>query len=189
MSNSAYLPGDIVGVPARHVLARLCYHVFWPHTKLFHWLIIYEYIPEEQDYVILESIRKGVVVGRLSRYKGSGCRAFRPVVSNPALGKRACHELTRYGRNTYDWLIVLTLPFDCLAVLIRQLATEGCLRPIRPSELPYRVDHRLTCTEAANLGWARLGYPLVRSDVFPIPAAFIEAVREGRLREVTADGN
>ena len=189
MSGDAYRAGDIVGVPADHRLARLCYHVFRPHTKLFHWLIIYEYIPEEQDYIILESIRKGVTVGRLSRYQGSGYRVFRPAVSNPDIGRRACHELTRYGRNGYDWLILLTLPFDCLRIIIRQLIIERRLHPIRPCELPYRVDHRLTCTEAANLGWTRVGYPVIPPGVFPLPAAFLEAVRRRRLREVTADGD
>lgn len=189
MSNSAYLPGDIVGVPANHLLARLCRCAFRPHTDLFHWLIIYEYVVREDDYVILESISKGVVVGRLSRYRESGYRVFRPAVDNSDLGKRACHELTRYGRNAYDWLVFLTMPFDCLAVLFRQVITERRLRPIQPSELPYRPDQRLTCTEAANLGWTQAGYPIVPADVFPLPAAFVEAVRRHRIREVTANAD
>jgi hypothetical protein len=187
MSDSAYLPGDIVGVPANHLLARLCHSAFEPHTNLFHWLIIYEYVPDERDYIILESIPKGVAIGRLSWYKGNDYRVFRPNVDDPTVGKKVCQELTRYGRNGYDWLVFITLPFDCLAILVRQIAIEHRLHPIRPSELPYRADHRLTCTEAANLGWTRVGYSLVPAGVFPLPAAFIEAVRRRRLKEVTVN--
>ena len=188
MPEPVYRPGDIVGVPSKRVLARLLRWAFEPHTDLFHWLVVYEYVPEESDYVVMECIPQGVVMGRLSRYTGKGYRVFRPVFDDPTAGERACHELTRYGRYGYDWLIWLKMLFRCQAALVRQLAREKRLHPIRPSELPYRADQRLTCTEAAVVGWERVGCHLVPEGVFPMPASFLQAVHEGRLQEVTEKG-
>lgn len=135
--------------------------------------------------MVMECIPQGVVMGRLSRYQGKGYRVFRPVVNDPTLGERACHELTRYGRHGYDWPVWLKMPFQCIAALVRQLNRERRLHPIRPAELPYREDQRLTCTEAAVVGWQRVGCRLVADGVFPMPASFMEAVLQGRLQEVT----
>jgi len=179
-----YRKGDIVGIadsPLRHIAGR----VFAPHTDLYHWCLICDYVKHEDDYVILEATIRGIGVGRLSWYRNRGYRVFRVTMGQPInLGHRVCQELARRGRARYDWFFIAVLPFDCLRCWLRQLFTEGRVRAIRASELKHWENEPLTCTEAAN-AWRYLGYPIVPTGVKPVPSAFIEAVNEGRLVEVT----
>ena len=179
-----YRHGDIVGIadsPLRHIARR----VFKPHTDLYHWCLVCGYVEHEDDYIILESIARGICVGRLSWYQGREYRVFRVTMGQDRrLGRRVCQELTRFGRARYDWLFLAVLPFDCLRCWLRQLFTEGRFRAIQAAELKHWENERLTCTEAAN-AWRYVGYPIVPPGVKPMPSAFIEAVNVGRLIEVT----
>ena len=197
-----YRHGDIAGVPHRGMLGRLMKRVFTPHTNMVHWVLICDYIESEEDYVILESIGKGVAVGRLSWYKDyrvfrptakSTCIRLRPVAESTCirrdscreyLGIWACQELTKYGRAKYDWGFVLSLPFACVCCWLQQLLTTGRTWPIKAADLPYSLDDRLCCTEAAVLAWRLVGVYLVPVSTMPIPSALLEAVEKGILKEV-----
>ena len=63
----SYQPGDIVGVTGG-LFVRAASRIFAPRTTLYHFLVIGEAIPEEDDYMIFEAIASGVRVGRLSWY-------------------------------------------------------------------------------------------------------------------------
>lgn len=180
-----YQHGDIAGVPGHSILGKLNKRVFWPPTDLFHFLLIADYIPHENDYVILESVNKGIAVGRLSWYEGKGYRVFRPNIPRSQYwGRRACQALTQHGRAKYDYLLILKLITGSLLVWAKQLIKEGRLHRIRAVELPYARDSRFICTEAANEAWHLVGYPIVPKGMVPLPSAFIEALSWGELIEL-----
>jgi hypothetical protein len=176
-----YQHGDLAGIPKAGILPWLGQKVFYPHTELFHWVLICDYIVDEKDYVILEATPGGFKVGRLSWY--SHYRVFRPV-NHGFLGRLACQKLTAYGRSKYDYRFIASLPFVVLFCWMKQLFTTGRCRAIRAHELPYVADERLCCTEAVVLAWQRVGVWLVPSKTKPIPAALMEAVEKGVLEEI-----
>uniref|UniRef100_A0A6M3L9K8 Uncharacterized protein n=1 Tax=viral metagenome TaxID=1070528 RepID=A0A6M3L9K8_9ZZZZ len=142
--------------------------------------MIGEYIPDDDDYVILESINKGIALGRLSMYQPEDMEIYKVNVDDwEALGKKATLALTRYGRCSYDFMLIIRLLIYAPIMLIK----HG-LPPWHPEELPYRRDNHFICTEAANRGWADIGYPFIPEGVIPMPASFKLALKRGRLLRV-----
>ncbi len=183
----AYIPyqaGDIVGVLGG-ALSQASYRIFEPPTRLFHFLIVGEYIPNEDDYVIYEAIGSGVRTGRLSWYAEDLYVVFR--LTDPQsrkLGVQACREASRFGRWGYDYLMYLYLLLDLPVVIIRNLLKERRLRRVRPDELPYHENHAFICTEFAAAVWREVGRDVIQKGVIPLPAGYIEAYKAGRLKRV-----
>jgi len=178
-----YQHGDIFGVPSDSFLGIANKAVFSPHTDLYHFGIIADYIYDEEDYVILESSAKGISVGRLSWYQTY--RVFRfadPEIAT--LGVKACQKLTMYGRARYDYALFLKIFIGCLTVWLGQILTGHKPTAIKPVQLPYGVNSRFICTEAANLAWKIVGYPIIPKDTIPLPAGFIKALNNGLLVEI-----
>ena len=189
-----YQHGDLAGIPwvtTGDVLPKAAERIFSPHTKLFHWVLIADYIQAENDYVILEAINpSGFRVGRLSWY--CDYRVFRPTTTQQisirtirVRGQRACRSVTRYGRSGYDHGFIFRLPIDVLVCWAKQFFTTGRCHAIRAEELPYKFNDRLCCTEAVVLAWRLVGIWIVPPGVKPLPCAIVAAINEGRLKEVT----
>jgi len=195
-----YQHGDIGGVPSYSTLGKLNKAVFWPSTDLYHFFIIADYIPDEDDYVILESTGKGISVGRLSWYNGKEYRVFR--INDPEaklLGWKACQRLTQHGQAKYDYGLYIKILAGCLKVWAGKLWTRlggfvtrsqelSFTWMIAPAELPYARDSRFICTEAANEAWRLVGRPPIPDGVIKLPAGFIQALYHHKLKEVLSDG-
>jgi hypothetical protein len=198
---SIYQHGDIGAVPSHSILGKLNQAIFWPHTDLYHFFIIADHIPEEDDYVILESTGKGISVGRLSWYKGKGYRVFRvePAEYHETVikhrGVQACRRLTKHGQAKYDYWLYMKLLVGCIAVWDRHLTDKIRRRRspfpwwvIKPSELLYARDSRFICTEAANEAWRMVDLPIIPDGIIKLPAGFIMALYNKFLVEVLSDG-
>ena len=195
-SKPIYQHGDIGGVPSYSLLGKLNKAIFWPHTQLYHFFVIADYIPEENDYVILESTGKGISVGRLSWYNGKEYRIFRPSGDEVAkLGVRACRALTQFGQAKYDYRLYVKMIFGCMAVWLEHIWYKmtvkdyGFYWDIRPAELPYARDSKFICTEAANEAWRLVGHPIIPNGVIKLPSGFIEALYLRNLVEILSDGS
>ena len=177
-----FFPGYVVGVAGRWPLGWLAEHLFSPRTNLYHFFIIADYIPEVDDYTILESISKGVTVGRLSWYAKKDYDVFAVVHPHSlSLGIRVCRLASNFGRHHYDYLLVAKLLAGVVYCFGKQLLCEHTIRRIKPHELPYAKNSAFICTELANAVWRQVGFPLVPYGVVPLPASIDQAVVEGRL--------
>lgn len=174
-------PGDIAGVHGTGLLPRLAYELFEPHTFLYHWFIIDEYIPDEDDYIIYESIPKGIAVGRLSFYKPDELVIYRKN-TRPGMGKLAVLELTKLGRAGYDYWLYVKMAADVIRLLF-----SGHLPPWQPGDLRYAANSWFVCTEAANYGWEKICEPIITPGELPMGAGFIKAVNQGVLSRVYPD--
>lgn len=180
-------PADIGATRGRGPLLWLSQHLIEPKTDRIHFFIIGDYLPWDNDYVILESIGKGIAVGRLSFYKPEDVEIYRVVlgrdqrlgVLRPELRKRAAAELTRVGRARYDYILIAQIAFGALTLLLR-----GKLPPWRPDQFPYGRDQKYVCTEAANFCWRAVGHPIIPPGVVPLPAGFAQALQEGMIRKI-----
>jgi hypothetical protein len=157
-----------------------------------HLFLIGEFIPEENDFVILESIPShGVAVGRLSWYFNDSIRIFRPAAEfvttfydgNPAeLGERAFHQATKYGRDRYDFRVILTVVWITATMCIRNWATGvGCR--VSYADFPNTRDQRVICTELGYEAYRGL-FPVVDPRFLPLPCNFIASYAKGMLDEI-----
>jgi len=183
-------PGDIVGVKGKGMLRWLSEHLLIPRTDRVHFLMVGDYLPWDDDYVILESIGKGIAVGRLSFYNPDDLEIYRVPLShdsgfyatNDRLRAMVAAELTKVGRARYDYILYIQLVIGAIKLLV-----TGHLPPYRPEQLPYGRNKAYICTEAANYGWRSVGRPIIPVGVVPVPAGYKQALLDGKLRQIYPD--
>jgi len=180
-------PADIGATRGKGPLLWFSQRLLEPKTDRIHFFIIGDYLPWDDDYVILESIGKGIAVGRLSFYKPEDVEIYRvnlgsgPLVHKLAheLRRRVAAELTRVGRARYDYILYIQLILGALSLLLR-----GKLPPWKPEQVPYGRNKAYICTEAARYGWRAVGHPIFPEGVAPTPSAFKQALIEKKMRMV-----
>lgn len=180
-------PADIGAVKGRGPLLWLSQNLLKPKTDRIHFFLIGDYIPWDDDYVILESIAKGIAVGRLSFYKPEDIEIYRVNLSsnpkmkelNRQLRRRVAAEMTRVGRARYDYILYLQLIAGAITLFFK-----GKLPPFAPADLPYGRNKDYICTEAANFGWRAVGHPIIEPGVVPTPAGYKKALLEKKIRMV-----
>jgi hypothetical protein len=174
------LPADIGGVKSKGPMGYLAQKLTVPYSGLFHHFIVGDYIAEDDDYVILESINKGVTVGRLSFYDPSEVVILRRVLpfqeQNMVIRRRASVALTELGRCGYDWLLAAHL-----ILAIPQLLLKGKKPPYRPEQFPYGRNSSYVCTEAVAYAWSKAMFPIIPKRVVPLPAAIVRSYMDGHL--------
>lgn len=181
------LPGDIFGVKGKGILRWFCEHFLEPTTDRVHFGIIGDYLIWDDDYIILESIGKGIAVGRLSFYKRSEIEIYRVDLSKKPewkkdevlLRRRAAAELSRVGRARYDYILCAQLALGAIGLLIK-----GYLPPWKSEEFPYGRNRSYICTEAAVAAWYGIGIEIVNKNAVPTPASIKEADVNGIIYRV-----
>ena len=180
-------PADIGATRGKGPLLWFSQSLIEPKTDRVHFFLISNYLPWDDDYIILESIGKGIAVGRLSFYKPEDVEIYRVNIgTDPRMGelrkqlrRRAAAELTKVGRARYDFILILEIALGALTLLLR-----GKLPPWRAKDFPYGRDRKFICTEAANFGWRAVGHPIIKPGVVPLPAGYKQALIEHRIRKI-----
>jgi len=180
-------PADICATRGKGPLLWFSQHLLEPKTDRIHFFIIGDYLPWDDDYVILESIGKGIAVGRLSFYKPEDLEIYRVKLSgDPRLRevvklqrRQVAAELTRVGRARYDYILYLQLIAGGASLLLK-----GKLPPWTPEQIPYGRNKAYICTEAARYGWRARGHPIFPEGMAPTPSAFKQALIQGKLRKI-----
>lgn len=167
---------DIVALEALWYQKPLT-HLVAPYTDKFHFLLLGEYIAEEDDWVIYESLMtKGMRVGRLSWYGGRNAQIFR--AANKSFGELIVHEATIYGRSDYDHLLIFKLSGDVIGFWWKH----------GPRRVPYyalrdRPNSSLVCVELITKSYEKY-WRLVAKGIAASPSAIINAYHSGLIREV-----
>jgi hypothetical protein len=188
-----YRPGDIVGVRGgKGPITWLSYHCVTPQTPLFHFLLIGDHIQDEDDFVVLESVAKGVTVGRLSWYNERQYVVFR--VNDPDadyLGRMATEKASKFDRYRYDWKLYVKIFAWALGYWLKEIATLHIPpRPVYPSQIPYATDRDFICIELVFEAWKLVGKLLRQKGHAPVPAEIILAQDRGDLVVIDDhDGN
>lgn len=180
-------PADIGGVRGKGPLRWMSEHLLKPKTDRVHFFLLGDYIPWDDDYVILESIGKGIAVGRLSFYNPEDVEIYRvPLSHNPGfysvndqLRARVAAEMTKVGRARYDYILYVQLALGAI-----QLLLTGHLPPYLPDQFPYGRNKSYICTEAANFGWREVGHPIIKPGEVPTPAGYKQALLERRIHKI-----
>ena len=167
--------GDIFALKGHGLLGWLSRNLMEPVIGRYHFGIILQ--KWQDDYLILESISKGLSIGRLSFYEGADIKFYR-VDCDEDLREAAPYELTRWGRSLYDYLLVAKLVVQGLWLLLWHR------RRIRPEELTWSQDNALICTEAVDIAYDAVGVNIIPLHVCPTPSAFRQAEFDGKIEEI-----
>ncbi len=172
--------GDIFATKGTGLIGWLHKKLFAPSTSRFHFGLLWHKV--NNDWIILESINKGIAVGRLSFYMGKNIRFYR---ANCPYGTRRKTgiALTKYGRSRYDYWLIVKIVVGCGVALVRNLL-KGKIRKLKAEDLPYASDSSLICTEAVDIAYLAVGYPITNPSNVPLPSAFEQARLDGRIREL-----
>lgn len=177
--------GDIFAIKGEGYLSRLQTNLILPQTDRFHYGLLGEYIKEENDFVILESIQKGTAVGRLSWYIKSDIKFYE--VNDPdskRLGKEASIQATKWGRAKYDYRVYIWIFWNAMKLFARQLWEEHRLRKVHITEFPpLPKDKRLLCTELGRESYRGI-YPILPLPLAEFPAAYELARLTGSINLV-----
>lgn len=187
-----YQEADIVGVRPIGGLSRIeglaSQAVFTPHTKELHFFFIGQYIEEEKDYPIYESIPShGVAIGRLSWYDYRDYRVFRLNRPDSAeIGHRIIDEISLFGRQQYGYMPIFKLVCGALAIEWLYFKQYRRFRAITAREAaPYLSGPGLICTALVQAVPLKLGINILPPGCAALPCAFTEALEAGILKEVT----
>lgn len=176
--------GDIFATRNDNILGRLSRRLFSPYTDRFHFGIVWQ--KAGGDWIILESIGKGIAVGRLSFYKNQDVKFYR--VDCPyGLRRKTGVALTRYGRRKYDYWLIVKVVLGSIVAFSRILLRELRVRRLRAEDLPSIFDwnNELVCTEAVWLAYNVCGVNIIPDGVLPLPSSFRQAELEGRIDRIT----
>jgi hypothetical protein len=176
-------PGDIFATRNTGFMGWLASKLMAPKTDRFHYGLIVWQVPDEDDYIILESIGKGIAVGRLSFYKDADIKFYRADCPEDAC-RLAPIALTRYGRSKYDYLLILKIMLQGFWLLFKNFLTKGRIRPIYPWELSWCRDDKFVCTEAVDEAYDLAGCSIIPDEFAPVPAAYKYAELSGELFEL-----
>lgn len=177
-------PGDIGAVKGNGPLGFAAENLFTPKTDRYHHFLVW-WKTKDGDWVILESINKGLAVGRLSMYNGKDVKFYRAVNLDADTRERACEELTEYGRSRYDWMLYLRLAAFVIGTELKLFKAERRFRKLDASEMAYSEDGWLICTEAIVTAYRLVGWSLVPEGVIPLPCAIEQARIDGLIKEVS----
>lgn len=172
--------GDIFAVKGAGTLAKLASKLTEPYTDRFHFGLVWR--RTGNDYLILESIGKGVAVGRLSFYAGQDVKIYR--VDCPAsLRRLAPAALTKYGRSKYDYLLLYKIVIQGFWTIFKNLCKGEGIHPIRAEDLTWSHNNAFVCTEAVDIAYLSVGVSLT-GGVCPTPSAFKQAELDGLMEEL-----
>jgi len=180
-------PADICATRGKGPLLWFSQHLLEPKTDRIHFFVIKQYLPWDDDYEILESIGKGIAIGRLSFYKPEDIEIYRVNLGGDSrlrdaqilLRRQVAAELSKVGRARYDYILYIQLIVGAISLLLR-----GKLPPWKPNQIPYGRNKAYICTEAARYGWRAVGHPIFPEGIAPTPSAFKQALIEHRIRKI-----
>lgn len=177
--NNKLEPGDPFATKGAGVLGCAVENLIEPSTNRFHYGILWKQLPDG-DFLILESISKGLSIGRLSWYRGSDIEFYR--VNCPAdLRHQAPNGLIDWGRSRYDYLLILKIILGGIIGLLKILVKERKFRRLKASDFSYGVNSALICTEAVDVAYDSVGVNLIPIGVIPIPNAFKQAQIDNKM--------
>lgn len=175
-------PGDIFAIKGKGIAGWAVRNLISPSIDRFHFGILWKKLPHG-DFIILESIHKGLAVGKLSWYSAVDIEFYR--VDCPwDLRRIAANGLIDYGRSMYDFLLVFKIAVGSLLAFFKVLVKERKIRRLQAEDFPYGQNSSLICTEAVDIAYDSVGVNIIPEGVVPLPNAFRQAELDGLITRI-----
>ncbi len=159
------LPGDIVLThsPGFNFL-RVLTGLYWNHVIL----IDEADFVGDKDYVILESINKGVAIGYLSFYQGCEIAIYRYKGITEEQQQEIRHSAKTRGRWRYDFLVpfkvLKRVGFKKFFELLVQFWSKSY-----PLKIPHIKDSYVVCSELVQEAYSFAEIPLISDEYILVP--------------------
>ncbi len=177
--------GDIFANKGKGILGWAVRNLISPSTDRFHYGILWRKLPDG-DFIILESIMKGVAIGKLSWYKDVDTEFYR-VDCPESLRMQAPLRLIDWGRSLYDYLLIPKIVIGGILMFLAILLVERKIRRLKPKNFPYAKNNSLICTEAVDVAYSTVGVNIVPMGTLPLPNSFKQAEIDGLLVRLDVD--
>jgi hypothetical protein len=178
----SYPVGSIIHFYSSNPFSFLASIIFCPKTKLYHAAIIGHYIKEEDDYEIIESLGRGITLGRLSFYNKRKYVVYWPSRVNTAIGDELWILASKFGRIRYDFLFYPEVLWSILKISIKNIICYHKLNEISPEELKTSTNKEFICTRFTREFWDQHQKNILFPESWsPIPSAYVLAVQKGYL--------
>ena len=171
--------GDLFATKNLGLLGKLASALMRPKTDRFHFGLIWR--KTDSGYLILESIGKGIAVGRLSFYGDADIKFYR-VNCPQEIRRKAPMALTKYGRAKYDYLLILKIVIQGFWGAIKNFVW-GRGFYVTAKDLTWSHNNSFVCTEAVDIAYLSVGISLT-GDICPTPSAFRQAELDGVIEEI-----
>jgi hypothetical protein len=175
--------GDIGAQKGSGLTWRMLRFLMTPDTDRYHHFVVWRPF-KDGDWLILESIDKGIAFSKLSSYNKEDIKFYR-VKCDEAIRREAPDTLLAYGKSKYDNVLKATLFFQLLRILGKMIFCERKLRKIKARDVHYRADDNFICTEAVQRAYCLAGFHIVPDDILPVPASFKESGKLQLILEIT----
>jgi hypothetical protein len=176
-TSQTYDLGDIVEVADKNLEAKANQFVFTPHTPYLHHFLIGNYIAEENDYVIYESIPShGVAIGRLSFYDGKNYRVLRlNRWDSKIVGGAVINDVSLFGREGYDYIGMINLVGQVIRIESMYWRTYRKFKAVSSRDVIIN-GNGLWCTELVVQAYLKAGVSILPPGCAALPSAFQESV-------------
>jgi len=177
-------PGYICTV-SQGILGVLENALVTPRTTIDHMFMLYRYDPVQDDWLVIESIAKGVSVGWLKWYTDiTTVDFYRPNTANSDdICLFAAVNSINYGRRRYDFVTVVKVTYITLAECAKQI-----MRGKRPwvsyTHYPPSNNRQVMCTELVNYSFKSAGFKVFDPNYLACPPNFAQWCMLGRLEKV-----
>lgn len=177
-------PGYICAV-SQGILGKLENALVVPRTELDHFFMLYHYDFLADDWIIIESIAKGVSIGWLSWYtKLTPVHIYRPNDrDSDNICLLAATNAIAYGRRYYDFPTMARVAYITLHEIFKQLM-KGKRPWVSYTCYPAVKDNAVICTELVAQSFRKAGYNVFNPYCLANPPNFISCLVEGIVEEV-----
>ena len=185
-------PGDIVGIREPGVSdwgLKIINFFMTPKNDLLHYAIVSHYNERLNDWILIESIGKGVTFQLLKSWylkRKSTIVIFRVVDATLSQRMKALSNVYLYANKKFDYKLIVKLVCWYVGHFFNQLFhLKNPIHKIKASDFPYyKSDEDFFCTELAVRPYADEGIYVIPRDVLPLPSSLKEAEVNGIIKMV-----
>ena len=183
-------PGDIVGIREPGVSdwgLKIMNFFMAPKNDLLHYALVSHFDERLNDWVLIESISKGVTFQLLKNWylkRKSTVAVFRVADATLSQRMKAISNIYCYANKKFDYKLIVKLIGWYIGHFFNQLFHfKNPIHKFKASDFPYyKSDENFFCTELVVRAYADDGIYIVPKDVLPLPSSLKQAENDGRLK-------
>ena len=192
--NMVIQPGDIVGIREPGVSdwgLKFMNFFMTPKNDLLHYAVISHYDKNLHDWILIESIGKGVTFQLLIGWylkRKSAIGIFRVADATLDQRMRAVSGIYRYANKKFDYSLIVKLIVWYIGHFFNQVFHfKNPIHKFKAVDFPnYKSDENFFCTELAVRSYQDLGVFIVPKDILPVPSSLKESELCGKIKLIYA---
>jgi hypothetical protein len=170
--------GDVFATVGGFPIGTLAKLIFIPYTDRFHFGLVWR--REDDGWLIIESVGKGIAVNYLERYTNCDIEFYR-VNCDKEIREKAPSKLAHFGYCGYDYILFLRLLLRVIKLYWAMIKNKELPRKLKAEDMPLDDDSQFICTEGVDIAYDQAGFRLIPEKTLAIPSAYKQVELDGRM--------